>query len=230
MCRHATQHVPTDSTRMPFLAWSPTSFFSSLRVRVTQRSFILLVLQCLRTCSCCVFLLHWSSCSGIILAMLSQLPVALCKGMQDALSIVGTVRMENRQLFLAFLNHAVWSSQPVTSRHLQVHAQPQVFDGQGVLCASKLFSAVLLFLLSHAACMANEEKRDADNKGESTVLTTENGGEANEENDEVEIASSWKLRSKMFFALLFGTVATFRAALNIVSTRFTVSCYTSKQV
>ena len=177
-----------------------------------------------------MFLLRWSSNSGIILAVLSQLLVALCKGMQDALSIVSAVRMENRRLFLAFLNHAVWSSQPIASRCLQVCAQPQVFDGQGVLCTSKLFGAVLLFLLSHAACVANEEKRDADNEGESTVLTTENGGEANEEDDEAEIASSWKLRSKTFFALLFGTVATFRAALNIVSTGFTVSCCTSEQV
>ena len=162
--------------------------------------------------------------------MLSQLPVALCKGMQDTLSIVSTVHTENCRLFLAFLNHAVWSSQPIALQCLQVHAQPQVFDGQGVLRTSKLFGAVLLFSLSHAACMANEEKRDTDNKGESTVLTTENGGEVSEEDDEVEIALSQKLRSKMFFALLFGTVTTFRAALNVVSTGFTVSCHTSEQV
>jgi hypothetical protein len=126
----------------------------------------------------------------------------------------------NRRFLLAFVNHVLWSSQPVASRYLQVFAEPVVFDGLGVLCTAKAASAILLFAFSHTVCpdkknnTAETVEDDVDTE-EQTLISTSS-------------ASPRRQRTKIFFALLFGTVATFRAALNIASSKFTLSFYTSK--
>lgn len=111
----------------------------------------------------------------------------------------------------ALFNHILWSSQPVASRYLQVFAQPVLFDGQAVLCTAKAASAILLFAFSHAVCPDKKEQQQHEAR----------------EADRNEVLAPPNKRTKVFFALLFGSVATFRAALNIASSKFTLSFYTS---
>lgn len=128
----------------------------------------------------------------------------------------------NRRFFLAFVNHVLWSTLAVASRYLQVFARPQVFDGQGVLATAKATSAILLFTCGHFVCPDRRarELEDASSMEETEETTA----------DAAEAISPPKpaMRTKIFFALLFGVLATCRASLNIASAKFTLSYYISK--
>lgn len=131
---------------------------------------------------------------------------------------------KNRNFFLAFLNHLIWSSLPVASRYLQVYAEPLSFDGQGVLCTAKATSALLIFACGGFFCP--EIKKG----GEEASQTVADGEQDSESRAEDDGGSDDGLpipgfRKKVFFGLLFGMVATCRAALNIASSKFTLSYY-----
>ena len=51
-----------------------------------------------------------------------------------------------RHFVLAFLNHCLWSTQPIACRYLQVFAQPHTFDGMSVLATTKAAAAILIFV------------------------------------------------------------------------------------
>jgi len=119
-------------------------------------------------------------------------------------------RRKSRQFLLALFNHVVWSTQSPASRYLQVFAEPMVFDGQGVLATCKATSALIVAIWSQlpqalkdkqAIPLPHDQRQDSQHPAPSAV------------------------RTKLFFALLFGIIATFRAALNIASAKFTLSYY-----
>lgn len=116
------------------------------------------------------------------------------------------------KLCLIVLNHILWSAQPIAARYLQVYATPLLFDGQGVLATAKFTSAVLVFSSSRIFASVEDSK-------DSQPLPHDNITQQQQQS---------LRRTKYLFALLYGTVATCRAALNIESTKFTQSYFTSE--
>lgn len=147
-----------------------------------------------------------------------------------------TRKDDSRRFLLALVNHFIWSSLTVASRHLQVYAQPQTFDGQAVLCTSKFTSAALLATCGGCLCPESSICRDEGASGKTNRREESTDDELREEStddDDSQIIlhvgraspQAPALRTKITYALAFGIVATLRAALNIASAKFTVSYY-----
>jgi len=157
---------------------------------------------------------------------------------------------DSRRFLLALINHIIWSTLTVASRYLQVYAVPTVFDGQGVLATAKATSLILIFTCSHIVCPEKEEQNSSrthendDDEGKDSDAVMQEDANVDdvdaraERRPTVPVRQKGMLepmqahttppppkRTKIFFALLFGIVATCRAALNIASAQFTLSYY-----
>jgi hypothetical protein len=154
-----------------------------------------------------------------------------------------TTTVVQQQFASAIANHMLWSTLAVSGRYLQVYASPVVFHGMAVLAVSKALSGVLLFANGcwiHSRCSNTcrhppHRGRDATREAAATTTTTE-ASVSDGPNDSSNHSGSGsrhrrpsgggggaKLRTKVFYAVLFGSVATFRACFNMASTKFTLS-------
>mmetsp|Transcript_9130 Transcript_9130/g.14053 ORF Transcript_9130/g.14053 Transcript_9130/m.14053 type:complete len:398 (-) Transcript_9130:1944-3137(-) len=132
--------------------------------------------------------------------------------------------IESRLFLLALANHIIWSSLSVAGRYLQVYSQPKVFDGQGVLATGKATSAILVFTCSQTFCL--EQNKNTNQQDDTNDNCSTNVDLVDEDKQQKSSTSQLvPIRTKLFFALLFGVVATCRAALNIASCNFTLSYY-----
>lgn len=135
-------------------------------------------------------------------------------------------REESRQFLLALINHILWSTLSPASRYLQVFAEPMVFDGQGILATCKATSAILVAIWSQLVLVlchpADADEQPQDNKEE---IKDEQAILPPHVQQQQPQPPPSAVQTKIFFALLFGIIATCRAALNISSAKFTLSYY-----
>ena len=135
---------------------------------------------------------------------------------------------KNFRFFLAFLNHLIWSTQTVAARYLQVYATPKVFDGQGVLATSKATSAILIYISSHWNICSESSSSETESEEKDQLATSSSSTASSSRASEPNTNNRPSMKTKIMFGFLLGTVATFRAALNIASAKFTLSYYVSK--
>jgi hypothetical protein len=130
----------------------------------------------------------------------------------------GTLASRQRRLFVwAIINHFLWSTLAVASRYLQVYASPQTFNGMAILATCKATSALVLFLYNNtASCSVNNNTTSSSS---SVDAATGAGDESCTQTQKVEASS----KTRLVFAILFGSAAACRACFNMASTKYTLS-------